>query len=379
MTRTNRLIAAVMGGGVNGYDAAALLRAHDVDTILLTPRELTDGRYPASVRRCPGPEQNDQLVEFINNTIALGEKVVLLPTSDAFALFLARNRGRLDQRFLYLMPDASLVGAADNKMLFHQLCVRNGIPCPKTQVVQNEDDLETVLEEVSFPSIVKPFHSRDWPASVGYKVTTVNAAEELRAIVHGALSHGCRVIIQDKIPGGAQTDFVLGGLYGRDGTPLKLYVAQKVLQNPLDVGVGCFVKLGWNQHVVDLGNRFAECTRYCGLVDMDIKYDPRDQTYKMIEVNPRNGMCHGISNDDRWDLLSFYVHWIHGREDMISEYRAHEDGRTWICPHVHLCSRIEERGLLRGVSLWLKDMRSTKLRAHGIFEIFIGAGGTCGS
>jgi D-aspartate ligase len=360
--KSSRLVVAVMGGGANGYDAAVSLRAHNIETFVLTSRALTDGKYPGSVLRCPGPEESGALATFLNGTVAPGNQVVLLPTSEAFALFLARNRGRLEERFLYLIADASLIEATDNKMLFHELCAKNGIPCPKTQVVRNQRELESSLGEVSFPVVVKPFRSRDWPASVGYKVTVVNEIEALRAVVLEAMSHACEVIVQDMIPGGAQTDVVAGGLYDRNGMPLKLYVAQKILQNPLDVGAGCYAKLMWNPQVADLCNRFAERTGYRGLVDMDIKYDPRDQTYKMIEVNPRQGMCHRISSDGRWDLLSFYVHWLSGQEVAAGDYQVHEDGRTWIYPHAHLCSRIEERGLLRGTLQWLREMRHTPLR-----------------
>ena len=361
--KNKKIITAVMGGGANGYDAVSLLNAHNIETYLLSPHQLTDGRYPgAELLRCPSPDENDTLAEFINETVSPGNSVVLLPTADAFAFFLARNRNRLDKRFLYLMPDVSLVEATDNKMLFYELCLKHGIPCPATYVVRTKYDFESVRNSFTFPCVIKPFRSRDWPESVGYKVTTVNSVEELRTVVSGALSFKCEVIIQDMIPGGAITDFVVGGLYDPNSKPLKLYVGQKILQNPLDVGAGCYMNLVWNQYVIDLCNTFVKRTGYFGLVDVDVKYDRRNQTYKIIEVNPRNGMCHKISSNGRWDLLSFYVHWINGMEDVAKDYHIHQDGRKWIYPHRHLCSRIEEKGLVGGIGQWLKDMHQTKLR-----------------
>ena len=365
----DRLIAAVLEGGANGYDTACLLRDHGITTFLLSPQELRDGKYPGiELLRSPSPEEPENLTAFLNETVAPGQNVVLLAASDRFTLFLAHQRDQLEERFLYLLPDAALTEALDNKMLFYELCHRNGIPYPKTVIVAGKGEFESALGAVSFPSIVKPFRSRDWPQALGNKVQIVRTAEELLRLVPAALSYGCEVIIQDLIPGGAQTDFMVGGLYNEGGNPVRLYVGQKILQNPLDVGAGCHVHLSWNEGVVVLANAFAKSTGYCGLVDMDIKYDPRDSGYKLIEVNPRNGLWHRCSSDGRWDISSYYVHWISGRADVVEGYKAHEDGRKWIHPHMHLCSRIEENGLLRGTALWLKEMHQTKLRCAWDFR-----------
>ena len=368
-----QLIAAVFAGGGNGYDTVRLLGEHNIKTYLLTPKRLKDGKYPhAELLRCPSPNAAGELAAFINTNIAPGRNVVLIPSSDEFALFLARERNRLDKRFLYLMPDSSLIEALDNKMLFYQLCRKHKIPCPKTLIVRNKSELESVLDQVSFPSVVKPFRSRDWKESIGYKVTVAKTLEELQSVVLKALSYGCEMIIQEMIHGGAETDFMVGGLYDHNSEPVKLCVGRKVLQHPLDVGSGCYVNLSWNQDAVNLANNFVKRTGYRGLIDIDIKIDHRDKTYKIIEVNSRNGLWHQISNDGRWDMSSFYVHWISGMKDAVGEFEAHVDGRRWIYPHHHLCSRIEEKGLIKGTGLWFRDMRQTELRCawdtHDIYR-----------
>lgn len=358
-----QLIAAVFEGGGNGYDTINLLAEHNVKTFLVTPDRLKDGKYPnAEILQCPSTNLAGELVSFINTNIAPGKNVVLIPSSNEFALFLAKNREQLDERFVCLLPDASLLKALDDKMLFYELCRKHDIPCPNTLIVRNKSEFESVLDKVNLPSIAKPFRSRDWNESIGYKVTIAKSLEELRVVVLNALSCGCEMIIQDMIPGGAKTDLIVGGLYDEDSNPVKLYVGQKLLQHPLDVGVGCYVSLLWNQNVVDLVNTFVKRTGYRGLVDVDVKFDPRDKMYKIIEVNPRNGLCHRISHDGSWDILSFYVNWINGIKGFAGNYKSHKDGRKWIYPNEHLCSRIEERGIIGGIVLWLKDMRQTKLR-----------------
>jgi len=366
MISGDRLIAAVFRGGGIGYDTVRSLQGHNIETYLLTSKKLKDGKYPgATILMCPShatPEGADELITFLNTNLAPGREVVLIPTSDDSALFLAQKRSELDKRFLYLTPDASVVEAMDNKMLFYELCRKHGLPYPETWIVRDKSELDSVLDKVSVPSVLKPLRSRDWNEFIGYKVAIARSLEELRSVALNALSYGCEVIIQDMIPGGSKTDLIVGGLYDESSRPVKLYVGQKLLQHPLYAGVGCYVRLSWERNAVNLANNFVKCTGYRGLVDIDIKCDPRDKTYKIIEVNPRNGLCHRISQDGRWDLLSFYVNWINGIKDVAKDYKAHEDGRKWIYPHEHLCGRIEASGLVKGTGLWFRDMHKTKLK-----------------
>ena len=366
MSSGDKLIAAVFRGGGIGYDTVRSLQNHNIETYLLTAKNLKDGKYPgAKMLLCPShltPEGAEELVSFINTNIAPGRKVVLIPTSDDSALFLAQKRSQLDGRFLYLTPDASLVEAMDNKMLFYELCRKRGLSYPETWIVRNESELDSVMDKVTIPSIVKPFRSREWTESIGYKVGIVKSLKELRSVALNTLSYGCEVIIQDMIPGGPENIVFMGGLYDQKSNPVKLYVGRKYLQFPLNVGTTCFAALSWNQDVVDLSNAFIKAIGYTGLIDIEFIYDRLDKTYKVIEVNPRNGLWHRISDDGHWDITSFYVNWINGIKDAAKDYKAHEDGRKWIYPHEHLCSRIEANGLVKGTGLWFVDMCKTKLR-----------------
>ena len=366
MSSQERLAAAVLRGGGIGYDTVRSLHSHGIDTYLLTAKRLRDGKYPgATILTCPShdtPEGAEALVTFLNTRLAPGRDVVLLPTSDDGALFLASRRNQLDKRFRYLTSDASLVEAMDNKMLFYELCEKHGIAYPKTWIIRNQAELECALAQVSAPSIVKPFRSRLWPESIGYKVIVARSVGELRTLLPRALAAGCEIIVQEMIPGGPETIVFLGGLYDQNSHPVKLYVGRKLLQYPLDIGSTCFATLSWNQDVADMTNVFMKRIGYQGLIDMEFKYDSRDGTYKIIEVNPRNGLWHRISDNGRWDITSYYVHWLCGDEGTVRDYRPHEDGRRWVFPHAHLCSCVETDGLLRGLGSWCREVCGTRLR-----------------
>ncbi len=366
MVSEEKLVAAVFRGGGIGYDTVRSLYSHNIETYLLTSKKLNDGKYPgATMMICPShltSQGANELVTFLNKNLAPGRKVVLIPTSDDSALFLAQKRDELDERFLYLMPDSLLVEALDNKMLFYELCNKHGLPYPKTWIVRNESELEVVSREISVPVILKPFRSRQWPEAMGYKVALVHSIDEFQTIIRKSLSFSCETIIQDVIPGDPETIWFIGGLYDVDSNPVKLYVGHKLLQYPLNIGSTCFAELMWNQDMVDITNNFLRAINYSGLIDIEFKYDKRDDKYKIIEINPRNGLWHRISDDGNLDITSYYVNWLCGNKEAFNNYMSHEDGRKWIYPHEHLCSRIEQEGFIRGIGRWFRDMNKTRLR-----------------
>ena len=369
---TTDTVAVVLGRGANAHDTARLLSSHSIRTFLLSPVPLKDGKHTgAEFLRCPDPSDVDALSTFLNERVAPDRQVVLLAATDAFATFLAYSRDLLDTRFSFLHPAPALTKALDNKFLFYRLCQEHNIPCPLSFAVQNERDYALVRKSVRFPCVVKPPYSGDWSEDIGYKVQVVFSQQELDTLVETVLSHDRALSIQDMIPGTTESIFFVGGLYDERSEPVKLYVGQKLLQHPLDVGSTCYARLRWNPEVVNLANAFAKRTGYSGLVDIEFKYDRRDGLYKIIEVNPRNGLWHKISSDGRWDISTFYYLWLCGVSDRAITYQAHTDGRTWTYPHRHLCSRIEETGLWRGSLTWLREMPGASVRcAHNGWDLY---------
>ena len=366
---SKKLNAAVLGSGPLAYDMIRLLNRRSIKTYLLTYKQkLNCNLYPdTEILKCPSPlniELFKDIAIFFNENLAVGKNVVLIPATDEFALFLAQKRDQLDKRFQYVQPNSALTEAIDNKMLFDELCRQNKIPCPKTVVVRNNSEFESALQDISFPCIVKPLRTRDWPKFAGFKVRIIKEKEELKSFINELLLHGCEILIQDMIPGGPETVFFIGGLYDENSNPIKLYVGQKILQYPLGYGTLCYGHLKWNDDIVSLANSFIKSIGYSGLIDIEFKYDQRDRTFKMIEINPRNGLFHSISDDGSWDISSFYVNWISEAQDIMDNYEAHQEGRKWIYPHVHLYSRIEERGFFKGIKQWHQDMHLTGLKCE---------------
>src|SRR4029450_4466019 len=91
---------------------------------------------------CPDPlHQPDDLVRFLNHQVRSGsQKVVLLPTSDLFFLFLSRHRAQLADKFLMNLPSEDVAESVVNKRRVYELAAANDTPFPKSYFPSTYDE-----------------------------------------------------------------------------------------------------------------------------------------------------------------------------------------------------------------------------------------------
>ena len=125
------------------------------------------------------------------------------------------------------------------------------------------------------------------------KVYKVETYDELHQVIQTIKESGYRdeLIIQDYIPGD-DTHMWDAVYYGdRNRKAQLISFGQVVLQEPTTTGIGNYTALivRKNKKLMDKLVRFMEDIGYKGFANFDIKYDPRDGTYKLFEVNIRQG------------------------------------------------------------------------------------------
>jgi predicted ATP-grasp superfamily ATP-dependent carboligase len=93
------------------------------------------------------------------------------------------------------------------------------------------------------------------------------------------------VMIQEIIPGNDCFEFSV--YLDRDGEPKGICSWDRLRQYPPDFGNGTFCRNRFRPEAIDLGLEILRAIGYRGLVAVELKRDPRDLRYKVIEINPR--------------------------------------------------------------------------------------------
>lgn len=229
------------------------------------------------------------------------ERLILIGCTDDYANLIARSRGKLPERFVIPYNDIAMMDEFMSKERFYQFCDKHGILYPKTVIVHCGDAVvsETFTEAslgFSYPIIVKPAnsivywkHPFDGMNKVYVADTPARAEEIVKTIF--ASGYDDSIILQDMIPGNDSNMYVLTAYCGSDRKVKMMCLGHVLLEEHTPKGRGnhAAILTEYKPELYERFRAFLEDIGYLGFANFDIKYDPRDNTYRAFEVNLRQG------------------------------------------------------------------------------------------
>jgi predicted ATP-grasp superfamily ATP-dependent carboligase len=212
---------------------------------------------------------------------------VIFPTGDETAALVSRYHEELSGAFRLTTPPWSTFRWAYDKRLTDALAQSAGVTAPRTYQGVDPDDLDQLT--LTYPVIVKPAVKTAVNAFTHAKAWRVGCLSELQA----RYAEACAlvspeiILIQELIPGGGEEQFSFAALCDH-GEPLASLTARRTRQYPTDFGrASSFVETVDCPAVVDASYRLLAQMRFCGLIEIEFKRDPRDGAFKLLDLNPR--------------------------------------------------------------------------------------------
>ena len=245
--------------------------------------------------KCPSPlTEPAKLITFLE---WLGKELpyggIFFITDDAYLEVISSARELLGKYFIFpFSPTEQILKVMDKKYQCEQ-AVKSGFPIPITYSIESEEELSITLGKIPFPAIIKcrkgvtGFHQE-----VGHAFI-VNSKEE--AIEKYQASKNYSLVIQEYIPGNADQLYTLGSYLDKDSNPLGIFVGRKLLQGGVEIGSCSIGESLTNEKLVDDGIKLLRDTKYHGVSQLECKKDPRDGKFKLIEINVRYWMWHGLA------------------------------------------------------------------------------------
>ncbi|PKV95750.1 putative ATP-grasp superfamily ATP-dependent carboligase [Amycolatopsis echigonensis] len=224
----------------------------------------------------------------------IGKRAVLLPTDDAGALFVAEYQAKLREAFLFPEPDPGLPALLADKYSLHEICLRLGVPTPATALARSWDEAEAFCAAHGFPVIAKLV--RPWrPSGAGRTRSTnlVRTREELRGLMERA-----ELMLQEYLPGGAEADWFFHGYCDEHSVCRPAFTGRKHRSYPAGAGLTAFGTAEPNAELSDAVQTMLERLSYRGIMDLDLRRDPRDGRYQLLDFNPRLGAQFRLFVDD---------------------------------------------------------------------------------
>lgn len=219
-------------------------------------------------------------LRIIKELLKTGKYDVIVTTSDDTAEQLSLIRTDYEKYARFTTNYPNLFYKAYNKNITMSVCMQEKIPCPKTYFgVKSITDLP--IDDVFFPMVVKPASSF---GAIGFH--RVDNYEQLKALILKLGNDTEKYVFQEYIPQ-TSLQYECAMFIDQNNEVKAACVFSKNRWFPVNGGSStCNVTVD-RQDIVDSCTRLLKTIEWRGAADIDLIQDPRDNTAKIMEINPR--------------------------------------------------------------------------------------------
>jgi D-aspartate ligase len=273
--------AIVVGvGWVAGLAAIRSLGRRGVRVLAVDDRRSALGFRSRYAEPHVAPSRSgDEYVAFLRT---LGEGVVF-PTHDDDLEVISRAQRELP--FICPFPPWDVLSRIQDKR--HQLAVAQEVDLAVPRTADEPTDA------LGYPAIVKPSDPTAFRRHFGVKGFRCETRAQLDAAFARAADYG--PFAQEWIPGEDDALWTVGSYLARDGRALGVFTGRKLRQTPRGIGTARVAEARRRPDVVDGALRLLRALQFHGISQVELKRDPRDGRFKLIEVNPRLWEWHGLA------------------------------------------------------------------------------------
>ncbi len=291
----------LLGGDINCYSVArAFHEAYGVKSIAY-------GRYALGATKDSKiidfriDKRIDEKEEFIKVLMETADEfegtnkdLILMGCTDAYAELIIDYKEVLSKRYIVPYIDKDLKEKLIEKESFYKMCEEKGLDYPKTYIFSKGD--KTTDFEFDYPVIIKPSDSVlywQFPFEGMNKAYVAKDKDEFIEITNKIYSgkYNKSLIIQDFIPGDDSYMRVLTCYSDRNAKVKMMCLGHVLLEEhtPTAIGNHAAIITEFNEELMNKIKTFLEDINYVGFSNFDIKYDSRDNKYKLFEINLRQG------------------------------------------------------------------------------------------
>lgn len=280
----NIKILLLDGDTVQVLPVAKSLRNKDYDVTVFCESRLSYGwvsRFPN--KKILSPSANKEPKEYLNfleNHLKMNRYNVVIPLFDDTAGILGDNKEKLTHFAKIAVQDYDVFIQGHDKNLTMKVAKKINIPHPKTMDLE-ENSLEDAIEYCGLPSLIKP------NIGAGAKgITRVDTLDELKLLYPKIKRKFGPSTLQEFIP---QTgnQFKCQIFRDHNGSIKGATTFIKHRYFPISGGTTSCGEIIDVPELIYYAKQIAEEIDWIGFGDFDSIQDPRDNQYKLMEINAR--------------------------------------------------------------------------------------------
>ncbi len=341
MAENKKIMPVLIGADMNCYSVArAFHEAYGVKSNVFGRWAMGETMYSKILNFTAVPDiDNAKMLKSIVTQFANDNKdatCVVLGCTDDYASLLIDIKNDLPQNCIAPYIDFELRDKLLSKADFYEMCDEYGILYPDTKSVSAPVGAEELTEEklgFKYPVIVKPSSSiRYWkfPFDNMKKVYIAENSAQVCDILKQVYNSGYddKMLIQDCIPGDDSFMRVLTVYCDKNATAKMMCLGHVGLEEhtPKAIGNHAAIITEYNEQIMTNIKLFLEKINYTGYANFDIKFDTRDNTYRVFEINLRQGRSNYYVTGSGFNIAQFIV-----RDRVLNE----DLGECAVCKKAH--------------------------------------------
>ena len=220
----------------------------------------------------------------------LGQKSILIPTTDEAVLLLAENFNILKKHYIYHELSPTFIKALTSKKEMYFLAKSCDVPTAETFFPKSKEDVKLFLKTCEFPIMLKAIDGRVSLLKAGHKMFLTKTEEELLYLYDKYENpSNPNYMLQEYIPGGEDSIWMFNGYFDSKSECLFGVTGKKIRQSPVYTGATSLGICMKNSVVEEMTKSLMKKISYKGILDIGYRYDERDGKYKVLDINPRIG------------------------------------------------------------------------------------------
>lgn len=227
------------------------------------------------------------------------KKIILVGCTDDYVSLIIKNKDILKKYYLFNYTSNDLFETFVNKENFYNAYKDSILDLPKTFIynVCNETNID-FINDFKFPIILKPsniikYHECEFDSHKVYKLYNKQELVNTISTIKSA-GYDDKLIIQEFIPGDDSHLFDCVFYVSSKGKVQLQSFGQIGLQEHTKTGIGNLTvvingynEFGKTKEITGNLKKFLEKIKFNGICEFDLKYDERDNSFKVFEINSR--------------------------------------------------------------------------------------------
>lgn len=217
-------------------------------------------------------------------------------------MLIAKNADRLEKHITLACPSKEAIESIFPKDTFTRTAQKHDVNIPKTMLPESGEDIENVIEKLTFPMITKPYDE-----SGGRGIHRAENEEELREAVKESWDQYNQMpLVQEAVEG---SDYCFTAIL-QDGE-IKASMAYKNLhQFPPKQGSGVMRETVDHKPFIEQAAKLFKPLKWNGVAEVDFMWDGDGRKNPtLIEVNPRfwAGLYHSVESGVDYPWLNYLL------------------------------------------------------------------------